>query len=645
MLDPAFSRGLPAFLARDPGTNSGFMIAQYTAASLVARTRCSPTRPASTPSRPRATRRTTSRWAGPRCASCARSSPTCGGPRRRDRSPRRPGARPAGRVGVAGPGGGGRARGVRAHVPTMDDDRNVAAQIEAVDAAAARDRGRRRGGGRCAGLSARRRAVAWFGGRLATGLADVTDDPAALDAAGWWAVVVDLRGRADLRPLRRRTRGRRCRPHVARAAAGRLDLVARPGRLRGRGRARPRARSPRARSTRPTCAGCCPRRCPADADLVGLAAPAGRGQPRAVRRRRPAARRTDVARRDRLAGAVPARGTATWSSPGPIKGTGRTAGGPAADKDRAENVMIVDLVRNDLGRGRGHRLGRRCPPLCAVEEHPGLVHLVSTVRGPAARRTSAGRSCSPATFPPGLGHRGARSPARCGSIGELEPVPRGPYCGAVGWVDADRREARSPSASARSGLDRTGTLQLRHRRGHHLGLGPAARVGRDRAQGALGCSARWPRDESGGPHVDQRRGWTATSSTGRHGCRCFDHGLTWATACSRRPRCVDGVPFALTRHLRPARRRRRPGSACPTPTSTCRACRRRAPSTANADAPPGRSAAHHLHRRPRPARLRPRRRGPTARGRARADASPGRRPAKSSLVPWPRNERARHCRA
>ena len=49
-------------------------------------------------------------------------------------------------------------------------------------------------------------------------------------------------------------------------------------------------------------------------------------------------------------------------------------------KDYAENVMIVDLVRNDL-RARlpaGHRRGR--PPVRA-EEHPGLVHLVSTVSG------------------------------------------------------------------------------------------------------------------------------------------------------------------------------------------------------------------------------------------------------------------------
>ena len=38
-------------------------------------------------------------------------------------------------------------------------------------------------------------ALAWFGGRLATGLVDVTDDPAALDRAGWWAVVVSFEGR------------------------------------------------------------------------------------------------------------------------------------------------------------------------------------------------------------------------------------------------------------------------------------------------------------------------------------------------------------------------------------------------------------------------------------------------------------------
>src|SRR5690606_41145661 len=69
------------------------------------------------------------------------------------------------------------------------------------------------------------------------------------------------------------------------------------------------------------------------------------------------------------------QGDRIWSSP--IKGTAATPDGFLA-KDRAENVMIVDLVRNDLGRvcdwGSIH-----VPALCEVEPHPGLVHLVSTV--------------------------------------------------------------------------------------------------------------------------------------------------------------------------------------------------------------------------------------------------------------------------
>ncbi len=64
---------------------------------------------------------------------------------------------------------------------------------------------------------------------------------------------------------------------------------------------------------------------------------------------------------------------------GPIKGTGRTAG-DLTPKDDAENVMIVDLVRNDLGAVS--RTGSvSVPHLLALEEHPGLVHLVSYVRG------------------------------------------------------------------------------------------------------------------------------------------------------------------------------------------------------------------------------------------------------------------------
>jgi para-aminobenzoate synthetase component 1 len=119
----------------------------------------------------------------------------------------------------------------------------------------------------------------------------------------------------------------------------------------------------------------------------------------------------------------------------PIKGTAVTAGalGP---KDRAENVMIVDLVRNDLGRVC--EFGSvEVPGLCALEEHPGLVHLVSTVRG--RLRPGAGwADLLAATFPPGS-VTGAPKVAALQVIADLEPVSRSLYCGAIGWVDADRR--------------------------------------------------------------------------------------------------------------------------------------------------------------------------------------------------------------
>lgn len=118
----------------------------------------------------------------------------------------------------------------------------------------------------------------------------------------------------------------------------------------------------------------------------------------------------------------------------PIKGTAATIDGFLA-KDYAENVMIVDLVRNDLGRAC--EFGSvEVPALCAKEPHPGLFHLVSTVSG----RLRAGHgwaSMFDATFPPGS-VTGAPKLAALDIIKQLEPVARGPYCGAIGWVDAER---------------------------------------------------------------------------------------------------------------------------------------------------------------------------------------------------------------
>ncbi len=104
------------------------------------------------------------------------------------------------------------------------------------------------------------------------------------------------------------------------------------------------------------------------------------------------------------------------------------------DKDVAENIMIVDLVRNDLGRVA--RPGSvTVPALCAVEHHPGLVHLVSTVR--ARLRPGVGwPELLEAACPPGS-VSGAPKSSALRIIRELEPGPRGPYCGGIGWVDAD----------------------------------------------------------------------------------------------------------------------------------------------------------------------------------------------------------------
>ena len=108
-------------------------------------------------------------------------------------------------------------------------------------------------------------------------------------------------------------------------------------------------------------------------------------------------------------------------------------------KDRAENVMIVDLVRNDLGRVCEYG-SVEVPALWEVEAQPGLVHLVSTVRG-RLRPGTGWADLLDATFPPGS-VTGAPKLAALDVIAALEPVPRGVYCGAVGWVDADRRRGR-----------------------------------------------------------------------------------------------------------------------------------------------------------------------------------------------------------
>ena len=129
----------------------------------------------------------------------------------------------------------------------------------------------------------------------------------------------------------------------------------------------------------------------------------------------------------------------------PIKGTRQRVDCPQTDrrserelrqseKDTAENVMIVDLLRNDLSRV--------CRPesvevsqLCEVERYEHVLHLVSAVCGRLRRE------CSPldlvrASFPGGS-ITGAPKPRAMEIIAELEPTARGAYCGSLGYLGFD----------------------------------------------------------------------------------------------------------------------------------------------------------------------------------------------------------------
>ena len=105
-----------------------------------------------------------------------------------------------------------------------------------------------------------------------------------------------------------------------------------------------------------------------------------------------------------------------------------------SEKDRAENVMIVDLLRNDLSRVCEPGTVR-VPQLCAVETYETVQHLVSEVRG-QLKPESTIWDLFRATFPGGS-ISGAPKVRAMQIIAELEPTVRGPYCGSLFYVGAD----------------------------------------------------------------------------------------------------------------------------------------------------------------------------------------------------------------
>ncbi len=129
----------------------------------------------------------------------------------------------------------------------------------------------------------------------------------------------------------------------------------------------------------------------------------------------------------------------------PIKGTAKRDADPACDaalaeglresaKDRAENVMIVDVLRNDIGRVAA--LGSvGVPALCALESFATVHHLVSAVTGRLAPGRTAVDLLRAAL--PGGSVTGAPKIRAMQIIRELEAAPRGAYCGSMAWIGFD----------------------------------------------------------------------------------------------------------------------------------------------------------------------------------------------------------------
>lgn len=150
----------------------------------------------------------------------------------------------------------------------------------------------------------------------------------------------------------------------------------------------------------------------------------------------------------------------------PIKGTRPRGKTPDEDqalaeqllsssKDRAENVMIVDLLRNDLGRVcQPGSIG--VPQLCHLESYPNVHHLVSVVQGTLADHYSP-LALLKAAFPGGS-ITGAPKIRAMQIIDELEPCQRSVYCGSLGYVDV--RGSMDTSIAIRTMVAEAGRLHV-----------------------------------------------------------------------------------------------------------------------------------------------------------------------------------------
>ena len=121
----------------------------------------------------------------------------------------------------------------------------------------------------------------------------------------------------------------------------------------------------------------------------------------------------------------------------PIKGTIRWNQEVFGEKDKSENLMIVDLMRNDISQVC-EAGSVEVSALFRQEKHPGITHLVSDIEG-TLRDGTQWQDIFAATLPPGS-VSGAPKSSALSIIAGKEVSPRGPYCGALGYIHGDRAE-------------------------------------------------------------------------------------------------------------------------------------------------------------------------------------------------------------
>ncbi|MGN6300420.1 MAG: chorismate-binding protein [Angustibacter sp.] len=287
--------------------------------------------------------------------------------------------------------------------------------------------------------------LAWFGGRLAQGLTEVVRTQSASDVAdalahleragGWWAVVGEFEGSVTLARFAEVTEAPLPASHRGWSGLDRAGWATSLEREQYLAACEEvRRRIARGEVYQVNVCRVLSRPIGPDADLLALAA--------TLQEHHPAP----------YAGFVRLPGLeVVCASPelflerggrrvrtGPIKGTA-TEAARLLPKDVDENVMIVDLARNDLSTvcepGSVH-----VPALLQAEAHPGLVHLVSRVEGVLA--PGAGWPALWAATTPPASVTGAPKSSALRAIADLERSARGPYCGPVGWIDADAGTAR-----------------------------------------------------------------------------------------------------------------------------------------------------------------------------------------------------------